>query len=159
MIHTIFSPCRQYRYALFRKWFGGNGYCVFIGLNPSVADERCNDPTIRRDIGFAKRWGYGALCKLNLFAFLSTDPRWMKRQEFPIGPDNDEYLRRVCKDAGVVVAAWGTHGAHMGRGEQVRQMLTGAGIDMHVLRLNKDGSPAHPLSLPKTLTPVPWGTT
>jgi hypothetical protein len=47
-MQTIFSPCRAYRYALWREWIGGDGYVMFIGLNPSTADETNDDPMIRR---------------------------------------------------------------------------------------------------------------
>ena len=28
-----FSPCRRYRYALWRTWGGITGYAMFVGLN------------------------------------------------------------------------------------------------------------------------------
>lgn len=70
-----FSLCRRYRYDLWRRWDISKGYAMFIGLNPSTADKTADDPTIRRCIGFARSWGYGALCMTNLFAFRATDPR------------------------------------------------------------------------------------
>ena len=54
---------------------------LFIGLNPSTADETKNDPTIRRCINFAKDWGYGGVMIANLFAFRSTSPEIMKQQK------------------------------------------------------------------------------
>ena len=52
---ATFSPCRTWRYTLWRSWGIGNGKnAVFIGLNPSTADEVQDDPTIRRCINFAK---------------------------------------------------------------------------------------------------------
>jgi hypothetical protein len=36
---------------------------MIIGLNPSIADETKNDPTIIRCIDFAKTWGYGGSYK------------------------------------------------------------------------------------------------
>lgn len=35
---AVFSPERLYRYELWRRW-GPGKVCVFIGLNPSTADE------------------------------------------------------------------------------------------------------------------------
>ena len=97
---TIFSPCRRYRYTLWRAWDMFNpGYVMFIGLNPSTADEVQDDPTIRRCIGYAKEWGYGAFCMTNIFAFRATDPRVMKAQADPVGPENDKWLTECAKGA------------------------------------------------------------
>jgi len=76
---AAFSPCRTFRYSLWHQWGDDSlGYAMFIGLNPSTADETLDDPTVRRCINFARDWGYGALCMTNLFAFRSTDPSVMK---------------------------------------------------------------------------------
>lgn len=146
------SACRTYRYDLWREWIGGAGYAMFVGLNPSTADETLDDPTIRRCIGFAKVWGFAGLCMTNLFAFRATQPKDMLAAADPIGPDNDDALRGAAKGAGIVVAAWGGQGGFMGRDRQVRAMLP----DLHYLRLTKDGHPGHPLYLPASLRPQPW---
>lgn len=149
---ATFSPCRKYRYSLWRHWIDGEGYAMFIGLNPSTADETNDDPTIRRCIAFAKSWGYSGLCMTNLFAYRSTDPDEMMAQTDPIGIDNNIILRTIAEKACVIVAAWGVHGAHRRRGEIVIQMFP----NLHYLKLTKDGHPWHPLYLPKTLVPVKW---
>ena len=113
------SECRQYRYALWRTWDDSKPYAMFVGLNPSTADETDDDPTIRRCIVFAKDWGYGGLCMANLFAYRATDPSNMFSAQDPIGPQNDVWLERLAKDAGIVVAAWGNHGGHLGRSKIV----------------------------------------
>ncbi|GHX72979.1 hypothetical protein VCSRO16_3593 [Vibrio cholerae] len=66
------SKCRKYRYALWRTWDSDKPFAMFIGLNPSTADEKNDDPTLRRCINFAKSWGYGGVCMANLFAFRAT---------------------------------------------------------------------------------------
>ncbi len=68
------SKCRAYRYALWRTWDESKPFAMFVGLNPSTADELEDDPTIRRCINFSKLWGYGGLCMVNLFAYRATDP-------------------------------------------------------------------------------------
>lgn len=72
---AVFSPCGTYRYELRRTWESSLPILVTIGLNPSTADGYGDDPTIRKEIGFASRWGYGGIVKVNMFAFRSTDPR------------------------------------------------------------------------------------
>lgn len=150
-----FSPDRVYRYDLWRTWFGGEGYAMFVGLNPSTADETRDDPSIRRCIGFAKAWGHAGLCMTNLFAYRATFPEIMKAFDAPVGPENDAILQERAEGASVVVAAWGVHGTHQHRDRWVRGMLP----RLHYLRLTKDGHPGHPLYLPKTLVPQPWVST
>lgn len=141
---TIFSANRVYRYTLWREWDICNPtYVQFIGLNPSTADEKIEDPTVRRCIDFSKRWGYGALCMTNLFAFRSTDPRIMMGHPHPVGPENDRWLVAMSREAGIVVAAWGTHGEFLGRAGEVRSIID----NLQCLGTNKDGSPKHPLYL------------
>lgn len=147
-----FSPCRKYRYTLWRNWIGGAGYAMFIGLNPSTADETNDDPTVRRCINFSKEWGFSALCMTNIFGFRATDPNVMKAEADPVGEENDKFLLDIARNASVIVAAWGVHGAHHGRADRVKQLL---GDRLMCLKLTKDGHPAHPLYLPKTLKPIP----
>lgn len=149
---AIISDCQRYRYALWRIWDEGEGFANFIGLNPSTADAVEDDPTIRRCVGFAKSWGLKGICMSNLFAFRATDPKVMLAENDPIGPDNEYYLRYCATGARFVIAAWGKHGAHRNRAEQVRYAIP----NLHFLKLNKDGSPSHPLYLPKTLKPQFW---
>jgi hypothetical protein len=96
---------------------------MIIGLNPSTADEIDDDPTIRRCIAFAKSWGYGGLYMANLFAFRATEPADLFAANDPIGSGNDEWLCNLSKDAGVVVAAWGNHGSHLGRSREVMRLI------------------------------------
>lgn len=149
-----FSPCRRYRYDLWRRWEPGP-YAMFIGLNPSTADETQDDPTIRRCINFAKAWGYSALCMTNLFAFRATDPRDMKAEPNPFGVDNQHHLLKCASNAGVVIAAWGVHGTFANGDLAAKDWLARAGIRLHHLGLSKDGHPRHPLYLKADCKPIP----
>lgn len=149
---ALFSECRRYRYTLRRHWGGRRGYAMFVGLNPSTADEERDDPTVRRCIGYAQSWGYSGLCMTNIFAFRATDPAVMLAEPDPVGPDNDYWLLESARRAAIVVAAWGVHGAHRDRHAAVRGLLP----SLHLLRLTQQGYPGHPLYLPKALTPRVW---
>ena len=89
---AIFSDGRVYRYTLVREWDAAKPLFVFIGLNPSTADETQDDPTIRRVIRFAKRAGCGRLLMLNIFGFRSTDPQGMLDAFDPVGPLNNKFI-------------------------------------------------------------------
>lgn len=152
---ATFSACRKYRYTLWRCWeglFWRPGYVMFIGLNPSTADETNDDPTIRRCIRYTRDWDYSGLCMTNLFAFRATSPDDMKAVDNPIGPDNNRTLIDMAEYAEVVVAAWGNDGAYRERGETVGKMIP----NLSYLKLTKNGFPAHPLRLPKGLKPILW---
>ena len=125
-------------------------------LNPSTADEAKLDPSCTRARNYAERWGYGALVVTNLFGWRATDPEEMKAARDPVGRGNDAAILRAAREAGIVVCAWGNHGAHKERSFKVIDFLKRENIELHVLRLNGGGEPAHPLYLPGSLTPVRW---
>jgi len=140
---ATFSGLRLYRYSLRRIWDRDKLPAMFIGLNPSTADEEDDDPTVRRCMRFACDWGYGGLLMANAFAVRATDPKEMLRHAYPVGPYNDDHLKRMSGKAGIVVAAWGVLGAHMGRDKKIMKMIQG----MFHLGLTKGGHPKHPLYL------------
>jgi len=140
---AVLSKDRRYRYTLSRTWDCEKGNAMFIGLNPSTADESENDPTIRRCMRFALEWGYGGIVVCNLFAFRATDPRAMKAATDPVGPLNDEMITTEARDAGLVIACWGNHGQFLSRSDDVRKFLS----SMKCFGLTKRGEPKHPLYL------------
>lgn len=114
-----------------------------IGLNPSTADAARDDPTIRRCIGLARRWGFGGITVVNLFAFRATKPADLKTAFDPVGPRNDSTIRKVIHGV-PVIAAWGTHGGFGGRDRAVLKLLCGH-PRVFTMGLTKQGHPRHPL--------------
>lgn len=155
---AIFSPERTWRYALYRIWDRSLPPCMFIGLNPSTADETKDDPTVRRCIRFAKDWGYGGLHMTNLYAFRATYPRDLYKaakqgSRQAIGPDNDQWLFRLGEQAGIIIAAWGADpGPSRSRPKHVSDLIS----ELHVLGLTLKGQPRHPLYMKADCTPRPW---
>ncbi len=145
------SRCRTYRYALWRTWDDTRGRVMFVGLNPSTADETHDDPTLRRCMNYARDWGYGGVCMANLFAYRATDPGELRRVRDPVGPRNNRWLRQLADEAALVVAAWGNDGAYLDRSSKVRELLPG----LHCLNLNRSGEPAHPLYQRADRRPLP----
>lgn len=150
------SECGQYRYGLWRIWDASRPYCLFVMLNPSTADETDNDPTVERCLRRARDMGYGGLHIVNLFAWRSTDPSILAGLDDPVGPDNDKEIVALAQDAGIVICAWGTDGAILGRANVVLAMLRQAGIQPHGLKFNLDGSPKHPLYVAYAEQPKPF---
>lgn len=154
---AVFSHDRLYRYVLTRSWASSMPCAVWIGLNPSTADEEQDDPTIRRIIGFSRGFGYGGLVMLNLFAFRTPYPKEMFAEESAgldvVGPANDSAIRELCRGR-TVFAAWGAHGGFGGRENLVKALLQDAGAKVLCMGKTKDGHPKHPLYLKAESTPV-----
>jgi hypothetical protein len=141
---AIFDTTGRYRYTLWRAWCADHARVVFIMLNPSTADEQTNDPTIRRCIGFAQRWGFGSLEVVNLFAYRATSPHDLLKADDPIGRENDHFLVQALARAGCIVAAWGTKGTLLRRDKCVIQLLD-TWRNVQCLGTTKAGHPRHPL--------------
>lgn len=156
---AFFSPDREYRYWLTRDWSPDERRVMWIGLNPSTADEAKLDPTLRRILGFSKDWGYSGFVMTNLFAFRATDPKNMKALKGdPVGPDNDGHLLDIARESSLIICCWGVHGAHMARDRSVLDLLCrwGHGPKLHALRVLSGGAPGHPLYLPQSSQPAPF---
>lgn len=147
---ATFSPCRNYRYMLTRRWGRGPTLC-WVMLNPSTADAFRTDNTLAKCIGFTKRAGnYGGAVIVNLYSLRSTDPKalWTCGEAERIGPLGDQFITEQAGGRNHAIVAWGTHGARNGRGDQVAAMLANAGVTLHCLGVTKDGQPKHPLYVP-----------
>lgn len=153
MIRTAhFSLDRKYRYELGRDWERNGKILVYIGTNPSYADDKIDDPTIRRMIGFAKEWGYGGIRVLNLMAFIATKPFEMFMVNDPVGIENTRTLLKY-KDA-PAVACWGAFDSL--RAVEMAKFVSVQYRKLYCLGVNKNGSPKHPLYLPKNTVLIPF---
>ena len=161
---AIFSECGMYRYSLTRTFgdvnkFGvGNKTANFIMLNPSTATADEDDPTIRRCIGFAKKWDMDQLIVTNIFALRATIPKELYNAKDPEGPLNMMMIQAASRNAciGIVITAWGVHGAYRNQGEEVLKRLCRDVTRPHHLGLTKDGHPRHPLYLRGDSKPEEW---
>lgn len=149
-IGAEFSPCRKYRYSLWRIWNKNKPLVVFICLNPSTADENKNDPTIRRCINYAEAWGYGGMVMLNIFAYRSKDRSKIYDVDDPVGPENDKYIKSWCQKADKIIVAWGNDGIFEGRSSDVLRWLNRP----YCLARTLMGEPSHPLYMKKNLKPI-----
>lgn len=150
---AIISDDGVYRYALVREGFSlknseAHGIPTrtvsFIMLNPSTADAKEDDPTIRRCMGFAAKWGYEKLVVGNLFAYRATKPTDLPDDlDEAIGPNNIEWLRHIVHESEMVVAAWGASKKAAARAEELNFT-----VPLYCLGTTKSGAPRHPLYVP-----------
>lgn len=99
---------------------------------------------------FASDWGYGGVVMANLFAYRATQPAELKTAMKPVGPRNNRWLRDLSAEADLVIAAWGNDGVFLNRANAVRKMIR----DLHCLKINGSGEPAHPLYIPAAQKPL-----
>ncbi|PKP68667.1 MAG: hypothetical protein CVT82_14395 [Alphaproteobacteria bacterium HGW-Alphaproteobacteria-4] len=157
---AVYSDCERYRYLLTRVWQPEGARALFVLLNPSTATEAQNDPTVERCERRARALGFGSFRVTNIFAFRATDPRAMRAEVDPIGPGNDaaiaESLGWAAGAQDRIVCAWGAHGAHLGRGAVVTELLRASGRPLYHLGLTLAGAPRHPLYIGYDRQPELW---
>ena len=146
---ALFSEDRKYRYALWRIWDKSKPLIMFIGLNPSTANEAQDDPTIRRIKSMAGKWGYGGVYMMNCFPYVSTNPDDLK--DFGNTSLNDQWLHDISELCQEIIFAWGSF-----------DIVKESGMDKALIRMfphakaliiNKDASPRHPLYVPGDVVP------
>lgn len=145
---AVISADGRYRYRLSRSWAPGDRVMLFCMLNPSTADHREDDPTIRRCVGFAKREGCSGLVVVNLYALRATDPKVLFADADPIGVQNDHAIAEAAAAASVIIAAWGASGPKgwEARARRVAEILR-QHRPLHCLGQTARGAPRHPLYL------------
>lgn len=155
-----FSECGHFRYRLWRYWGAApDQIATFIMLNPSIADEMRNDPTVERCQRRSRQWNCSGIRVVNLFAWISTSPKemWKARRNGAdiVGrPYNDDAIMHSVAGSKYVVAAWGKGDKELNeRAEEVVSMLRCSSL--LCLGKNSDGSPQHPLYIPYSQGLIP----
>lgn len=141
-----FSSCGTYRYVLGRVWNAALPIAAGIGLNPSKASRKIDDPTTSQMVNRFNRLGYGSWFAANLHAAVGTDPECLLAMDDPVGPDNDAAILEVLRDADLKIVFWGRGGALNGRAAAVLAMLEGH--ELWCLGYNGDSSPRFPRAVP-----------
>ena len=153
---AVYSDCEAYRYELTRIWDGAGQKALFVMLNPSTATETQNDPTVERCERRTRALGFGAFRVTNIFAYRATDPKVMRSMADPVGPLNDGAIRDGAVWADHIICAWGSHGAHLWRGQAVETLLRSVLKPLWHLGLTQGGQPKHPLYIGYDRQPEVW---
>lgn len=146
------SRDKKYRYSLTRTWDEQKDAVLFVGLNPSIADAKSDDPTIRRLIGFAQGWGFGGMHVCNLFAYRTPDPSVLFKAADPVGRYNNRYIRKMKKISSMTVLMYGNYGKRLHRHEEILKRIA----NPYCVKVSKGGMPMHPLYLKYTEQPLPY---
>jgi hypothetical protein len=93
---------------------------------------------------------------VNLFAYVSTDPKGLMQHSNPIGPENDAYIIQAAKESDLFICAWGDVGARFKRPGQVLAVLREHNIKLHCFGVNASGHPVHPLMLSYKQDAIPY---
>lgn len=161
---AVFSPCRRYRYLLWRTWDRTLPHATFCMMNGSTADELKNDPTVKRCVVRVGKWAemgfmdIGGVKVVNAFGWRETDstklPKLIAEGIDILGPENDRHILEACVGAAIVVCGWGLPGHQLlGRGPKLLALLRRASVTPYALRINDDGSPGHPLYIGYNVLP------
>lgn len=152
---AVVSHFKTYRYQLWRIWDEKKPMVLFIGLNPSYADEAKEDPTSKKLRAFVESWEngkYGGFYVGNLFALVTPKPIELMKSKNPIGDDNDCHLLEMAKKCEKVICMWGENGILRSRDREVMNMFP----ILFCLEKSKENHPKHPLYLRADLTPIEY---
>ncbi len=163
---ATFNEDRTHRYRCWRRWNADHPPLAWLMLNPSTADERILDPTLKRVRAFSIAWGFGGFEVWNLWSLRSTDPKglWAWLRSSDAGPElaaNLAAIRAELPRFGQVVCAWGAFSGCASRQIEVAErtaaealdVIHGAGVETVCLGQTFGGYPKHPLARGKHRVP------
>ena len=154
---ALFSPCRKHRLVLTRDW-GEGPSVLWIGANPSTAEADVDDPTIRREVNFTRGWGFCRYIKMNVLSYRATYPKDLLADGVEVTcPENLPTIVTMAATAKLIVVCHGVlHPTLQHHAGVIVMALCSKGHGLHCLGRNADGSPKHPLYLPKTAALEPY---
>ena len=138
--HALLSKDKKYRYSLKRIWDNDKPKVLFIMLNPSLADNYQDDPTIRRLIKFAKLYGYGGFYVGNLFSYITPYPSELLDKDLMFSKKNIHEIKKMTGLTKDVVYGWGNS---FEEPEWLKQIIS----NPKCFGKNKNKTPKHPLYL------------
>ena len=136
-----FSIDKKERYSLKREWDKSKNKILYIMLNPSLADDKNDDPTIRRLINFTKKFNYGGFLVGNIFTTITPNPKEIDKSK-GMSDKNFEKLLNLINKVDKIVYAWGNS---VEEPQHLKELI----LSPKCFGKNLNGTPKHPLYLPK----------
>ena len=121
---ALFSEDRKFCYQVSRQWNENpvkDRWCAWILLAPHGANEKKDDPQVRKVVAFSKRLGFDGVKIVTLYARHVRTGKVLP-DHMHVGPLTDTHIRRACESVDKVFCAWGEM-AGEGRAAQVRILL------------------------------------
>jgi len=142
---AVVDHTRSYRFVLWRFW-AASPRVLFIGLNPSTANEYHDDPTVHRLLAFAAKWGYGGIYLCNVFSYRAKCPETLSAVE-AIHSANIPAIMMASKLTVMAIAAWGDGIEKVKNGKSVAEHIAKLVAPSFCFGLTRRGNPKHPLYL------------
>jgi hypothetical protein len=134
-----FSIDKKHRYELSRHWDLSKSDILFIMLNPSIANEDIDDPTIKRLISFTREFKHGGFFVANLFTYITP---YSKTLDTSIGLTklNLKTIKNLVNKVDEVIYAWGNS---IKEPQELKNLVK----NPKCFGKNLNGTPKHPLYL------------
>lgn len=134
-----FSIDKKHRYELSRHWDLSKSDILFIMLNPSIANENIDDPTIKRLISFTREFKHGGFFVANLFTYITP---YSKTLDTSIGLTklNLKTIKNLVNKVDEVIYAWGNS---IKEPQELKNLVK----NPKCFGKNLNGTPKHPLYL------------
>ena len=154
------SKCKLYRWLLEFEISNNQKELIFIGLNPSLSNNKFTDNTTKKIIKISSFHKYGKLKIINLFALISKNPENLKTHKDPIGLHNNRFIKSSFRYWSVNIncdlwLGWGNKGKLFSRNDDVLKILAKYKKLKHerfldsyeplIIRKTKNDNPIHPL--------------
>ena len=143
--NAVISPCGRYRYLLRRIWDERLPRAFLGMLNPSTADVKTDDATIRSVGRLLSALGYGSYEVGNAYAWRETDPQKLKTVADPVGPYNDHFITGAIQRCDVSICAWGANVMAVERERYMLDLMLAQRSPVYCFGTTKAGHPRHPL--------------
>jgi len=148
---AIMSDNDLYRYQLTRSWNDDKQKATVIMLNPSKADMLKTDRTVMNVNNFMVDSDYGSMTIVNLFAYMTTDPKLLTQRDNDYESLNNDYLVEAFKSSDVIVVAW-TRSNHINRKREVERLLQSFQEKVKCFADETGKKPRHPRDLGESWT-------
>ena len=153
----ITSKNKKYRWSLSFKISKSEKEIIFLGLNPSLSDSIYVDNTTKKIIKICKKYNYGKLTILNLFALISKNPNKLLIHKKPVGYLNNNFINKSLKYWSEnknchLWLGWGNNGIFFNRNKKVSKKI----MNFYSTKKENFVNPLGPLFIKKTkkLNPI-----